>query len=162
MAAEIMSKVSQMVTEKVLTQTPGGGHIGGQADFSKILSEKMGTPSADTRRLLDTLGIPSQQSMSVQSISAEGLEINPAQVSAKQNITTQNKASDFLVEVNHSALQLDGITDILASDKSLSPRELLGIQAGMGKITISIELATKVATEANSSFKNIMQTGIGG
>jgi hypothetical protein len=157
--ADVISTVGKSVAEKALTEgSKGGAPTSGESDFSKVLNQKMGE-SDQMSKVMEALGVGPEKSMQVQSISAEGLEIDPAKLATAQpEANMSSKTVDMLTDVNRGALQMDNIIEMTTSGRKFNPAELLAMQAGMHKIALEIDLTGKVMEQANTGAKQLLQT----
>lgn len=159
MAVDVTAKIGQSVVEKVITeaQKNTGGGAGESSDFAKILSTKLETQTEMTKQIMNSMGM-GPDANKLHSISAEGLEIKPSQVTVNQEIRTNGKALDLLTDVNRGALQMDSIMELTTSGKKFSPGELLAMQAGMHQIALSIDLTGKIVEQVNTGTKQLLNT----
>ncbi|MBI3541229.1 MAG: hypothetical protein HY073_03725 [Deltaproteobacteria bacterium] len=168
-----MSELALKAIETTVTQSvPGGSASGGtksvgvpeNSDFSRLMAE-VGKPdampsptSSISNRVLEAFGMSGDGSQQLKAISAEGLEINPKDISSSQSIQGQSKVVDYVSEINRSGLQMEELTRVASSGKSFSPGELLALQAAVHTAGMEIELGSKVVEMANSSFKTLQNT----
>jgi hypothetical protein len=156
--AEIATKVGTSIAEKVLTEAQKGGPLGmGESDFQKVLTSKLEAQTEMTKQIMNSFGM-GPESTKIQAVSAEGLEIKPAQVSANQEIRTHGKTMDLLTDVNRGALQMDSLMELTTSGRKFTPPELLAMQAGMHQIALSIDLTGKIVETINSGTKQLLNT----
>ena len=156
--AEIAAKVGQSIAEKVLTEAQKNAPTaGGESDFQKVLTTKLEAQSEMTKQIMNSFGM-GNDATKIKSVSAEGLEIKPNQVSANQEITTHGKTMDLLSDVNRGALQMDNLMELTTSGRKFTPPELLAMQAGMHQIALSIDLTGKIVETLNSGTKQLLNT----
>lgn len=159
MAADPAAKIGQSVVEKVITeaQKNTASVTGESSDFAKVLATKLDTQTEMTKQIMNSFGMGPDMNK-VKSLSAEGLEIKPSQVTVTQEIRTNGKALDLLTDVNRGALQMDSLMELTTSGKKFSPGELLAMQAGMHQIALSIDLTGKIVEQVNTGTKQLLNT----
>jgi hypothetical protein len=156
--AEIATKVGQSIAEKVITESQKNSPIAGsESDFQKVLTSKLEAQSEMTKQIMNSFGMGAD-STKLKAVSAEGLEINPTQVSNNQEIRTHGKTMDLLTDVNRGALQMDSLMELTTSGRKFTPPELLAMQAGMHQIALSIDLTGKIVETLNSGTKQLLNT----
>src|SRR3989338_73779 len=162
--ADIAMKVGQSIAEKVITQAQNGGgsagglsQAGGGSNFEKVLTSKLEMQSEMTKQIMSQMGMGPETSK-LHSISAEGLEIKPSQVTVHQELRTNGRAMDLLSDVTRGALQMDGLMELTTSGRKFPPPELLAMQAGMHQIALSIDLTGKIVEQVNPGTKQLLNT----
>lgn len=159
--ADVALKIGQSVSEKVVSELSKNSSGLGGSEFEKLLNarlDQMGPQKEMTQKVMESFGMTSEKRAPIQAISAEGLEIDPASLTAHQEIRTQGKALELLSEVNRSALQMDHIIEMTTSGRSFSPPELLALQAGVHQIALNIDLTGKILEQVNTGTKTLLQT----
>ncbi len=152
------AQATQVALEKAGSET--AKPASGTGDFSQLLAERMEQHGQMTQEILQAFGMSPQAASAPKAISAAGLSIPTSAIQASQEIRTQGKTLELLTDVNRSALQMDGIVDLMSSGRHFSPQELLALQAGMHQIVLEVELAGKMVEQGASSFKQINNTQV--
>lgn len=154
---DIAAKVGQSVAEKVMTDAQKGTGGAGGSDFEKVLTSKLEMQTEMTKQIMNSFGM-GPDANKIHSISAEGLEIKPSEVTVNQEIRTNGKTLDLLSDVNRGALQMESLMELTTSGRKFSPPELLAMQAGMHQIALSIDLTGKIVEQANTGTKQLLNT----
>ena len=157
---DISVKIGQTVAEKVVSEGAKSSPQMGESDFYKLLTEKIDQQGEMTKQVLESFGMSGDQQAKIQSISAEGLEIQTENVASGQEIRSNGKALDLLTDVNRSALQMEEIIQMTTSARRFSPQELLALQAGLHQIVLEVELAGKTVEQGSNSLKQTLQTQV--
>lgn len=134
---------------------------GSDSPFKQMLQE-MDTGGPE---MADMLGIGKDTSLGsgkIETISAENIQIDPAQVNVGlEDPKGTEKIVDMLSEVNKGQMQMDNLmNDILYSGKRFSNQELLAIQAHVFHFAQMTELTVKVAEHGVSSVKTVLNTQV--
>ena len=155
---EIATQAVQSAVQKVATEAPKNapGVAGGGSDFAKLLNQRLEQPNRVNDQILQSFGVSPEKQM--KAISAEGLEIKPESIKQGQEIRSNGKVLDLLTDVNRGALHLESISEMATSGQKFTPAELLGMQAGVAQITLSIELTGKCFEQINTGTKQLLQT----
>lgn len=154
-----ISKVGQSVTERVLTEAQKASGQSQGSDFASILNEKLGQVDQQSglrQQILQAFGMEPESS--VKAISAEGLEIQPSQISGGQEIRTQGKVVELLSEVNRGALQMDNLVELIGSGKTMSPQGLLAAQASLASNVFGMEIVKSCAEQGSTGVKTVLNT----
>ena len=159
-----ISKIGSSISEKVIAEAQKqSSGVSGGSSFAEVLNEKMDKTDRSgglREQILQAFGMGRAEAPGapVQSISAEGLDIEPARISAGQEIRTQGKVLDLLTEVNRGALQMDNLVDLIGSGRSMSPQSLLAIQANLSVNVLQMELFKSVVEQGNTGVKTLLNT----
>ncbi len=170
---EIASQITQTIADKAVSEAGNQGSGGltqvGQnpaesSPFEQILSHKIEESSASKGKLngqiLESFGLVPEKKIGA--ISAQGLEISPAEIRGSQEIRTHGKVMDLLTEVNRGAHQMEDMITLATSGQKFTPAELLAMQAGLSQKVFQLEITSKVVETGASSTKQVLQQGGGG
>jgi hypothetical protein len=147
------------VAEKAVTEGAKGPAGQGESSFSKLLSERLENTGEMGQAVLKAFGLAPKQE--IQAISAEGLEIQPAQITVKDEMRTHGKALSLLTDVNRQALQMDSFIELASSGRHFTPAELLALQAGVHQIALNVDLTGKILEQLNGGVQRLLQTNFG-
>lgn len=159
--SEVIAKVGQAVAERALTEGSKNAGVGSsQGNFAELLQEKLDQSDRTgslRNEILKTFGMaPNEPEM--KAISAEGLEIKTQTISGGQEIRTNGKVLDLLSGFNREMHQMESTVDLVGSQKELSPRSLLQIQAGLAMNVLHLELLKSVVEQGNTGVKTLLNT----
>lgn len=155
-----ITSASQVVVEKVVTEAPKGPAATHGTDFAEVLNQRLEQENQGPglrEQIMRAFGM-SPQGNEVQAISAEGLQIEPARISAGQEIRTHGKVLDLLTDLNRDALHMESLVDLVGSSKNMSPQSLLAIQANLAMTVMQIEAWKGCAEGANTGVKTLLNT----
>lgn len=170
---DVASQITQTITDKAISeagnQSSGGLAPVGQnpseaSPFEQILSNRIEETSSSRGKLngqvLESFGLVPEKKIGA--ISAQGLEISPAEIRASQEIRTHGKVMDLLTEVNRGAHQMEDMITLATSGQKFTPAELLAMQAGLSQKVFQLEITSKVVETGASSTKQVLQQGAAG
>lgn len=157
MSADLISKVAtQTMTEAVVKEA--NKPAGQGSDFAKLLSSQLNEQTETTKKIMEVMGMGPENQLQMKAISAEGLDIQPSQITVNQEIRSTGKAYELLSAVNRDGLQMDSMIDMALSGRRFSPGELLAMQAGIAQIALTIDTTGKIIEQVNTGTKTMMQT----
>lgn len=157
-----ITSASQVVAEKVVTEAPKNPAATGGTDFAEVLNQRLEQENQGPglrEQILQAFGM-SPQGNELQAVSAEGLQVEPARISAGQEIRTHGKVLELLTEVNRDALHMESLVDLVSSSKNMSPQSLLAVQANLAVTVMQMEFTKSIAEQGNNSFKAIWTTNL--
>ncbi|MBI2346569.1 MAG: hypothetical protein HYV03_06780 [Deltaproteobacteria bacterium] len=128
--------------------------------FQQVLSDMAGASETAA-----ALGIhPGDLQLStgqVNAISAEGITPQPEWLATGSQASGWDTVVDLLGEVNHGQMRMDQmLNELLYSGKQFSHQELLAIEAHLFQFMQINEIAVRMASEATSALKGIMNTQV--
>jgi hypothetical protein len=97
-------------------------------------------------------------------LSADNIKINVnnAEMQTSSNFDPKKSFFDLFSTLNNDMLSLDASIEVLSDPNTkLSRRQLLAYQAGIGNITITTELFSKLAQSVSQNLNTLLQTNIG-
>lgn len=155
---EIASKIGQTIAEKVMSDTGKNAMPSVETDFAKVLAgqiDGVDKPSSKTNQILEAFGMVPEKEIG--SISAEGLEIQPASISSSQEIRSNGKVMDLLSEVNRGALRMEDMMHVATSGAKLTPGQMLSMQASMASMVWQLEISGKITEISTNAVKTTLE-----
>lgn len=120
------------------------------SDFKQLLETQLSESSDSVKMVQEALGSP------------EGVKFKTApaeQVSLDPNLIVQDQRTSvvhILSEVNESALQMDQMVEMATSGRSMSPQEMLALQAGMLELSHEITTVGQITASLDRSRSAIL------
>lgn len=156
--ADIAIQIGQSIAEKSFTESGKNPASLDNSRFEQILSNKIDQSPHMNQQVLESFGmVPEKQ---IQAISAQGLDIQPSQISVNSEIRTEGRALDLLTDVNRSALQMEDMVKMVTSGQKFTAAEIICLQASVSDTVLRTEMAMKIGEQTASSFKQVNQTQI--
>lgn len=154
----IASKLGQLAHEKIRSsiQIPDaatGGKPQVQSAFDQTLAE----------RLLEKLkGNDMSGAQDVTALSADDIKVQTVNEMGEGRLATEDRLFDMFKSMNKDMTSLDSAIETLTTPGvSMSPRQLLSLQAGIANTSIMAEAFSKFTDGVARGMQTIVQTQVG-
>ena len=128
---------------------PAGGEL--ESRFNQVLEQQRTGDARMNQAVQEAFGMPAGGN-ALKVLPAEPMAVNP-------NLVTTGHGTDIahiLTEVNRSSLQMDQMIEMISTGQSMTPQELLAVQAGVYQIVQEIELTGQVVSSADRARNSLL------
>lgn len=155
--------ITKAVSEAVVATGSAGGTGGekvkpagvsgaaGESEFNKLMEAQRNEHLEANRLAQELFGMPAGGGNALKVLPAESFAIDPSRTS----VGRKTDIVHILSEVNRSSLQMDQMIEMISTGQSMTPRELLAVQAGVFQIVQEIELTGQVVSSADRARNSL-------
>ncbi len=138
-----LSKIlNQRIAEKISNNQPSPDQLGGKVKFDELLETKKNSMDG----LMNAVMGEQKDGMSVQSMDHINVNLSDVETASGQNQgNSLQKGLDIFSGLNDNFNSMNMAVEVLSDPSTkLNKQQLLAYQAGMGNMSVNIELMTKM------------------
>lgn len=151
--------LNQRIAEKIANNQPSPDQLGQKMNFGEILDSKR----QSTDDLMNAvMGQNNDASLNVQSMDHIQVDMKNAEsISTHNQGQSWQKGMDVFSELNNNYNSMNMAVEVLSDPSTkLSKQQLLAYQAGIGNMTVNIELMTKLVQNGVKSVQRFTEMQI--
>lgn len=138
---QITKILNSRISNKIAQNQPGPDQLGKKVDFKEVLETK----KSSMEDLVQSLMNPDQKDVQVQSVEHIDMNLKSSELSMN-TASPSEKGFDLFAKLNDDFNSMDMAIEVLSDPNiKLNKKQLLAYQAGIGNLTVNIELFTKMA-----------------
>lgn len=163
----IIKALNERIAQQIATKTPSSGEGTPSSKFDMALNDAISKRDNSSHEMVQKLmeqirGSETSNEASVLSADNIKINVNNAEMQTSSNFDPKKSFFDLFSTLNNDMLSLDASIEVLSDPNTkLSRRQLLAYQAGIGNITITTELFSKLAQSVSQNLNTLLQTNIG-
>jgi hypothetical protein len=163
----IIKALNERIAQQIATKTPSSSEGMPASKFDMALNDAINKRDNSSHEMVQKLmeqirGSETSNEASVLSADNIKINVNNAEMQTSSNFDPKKSFFDLFSTLNNDMLSLDASIEVLSDPNTkLSRRQLLAYQAGIGNITITTELFSKLAQSVSQNLNTLLQTNIG-
>lgn len=153
MKDKIVKNLNTRIADKIAKNQPGPDQLGGQVNFDSVLETK----KAGISELVSAVR-GNEADVQVQSADHIDITMSDNELGVKNQKSPWDRGYDILASLNEDFISLDSSIEILSDPNTkLNRKQLLAYQAGIGNVTLNIEMFTKLSQTVVRSANQVLQ-----